>query len=152
MYTIKNLYINVLCVTLFCIDRILKYFALTIFKSQSFLFYEKFYNGLGFVSSINNAIAFSIPIPRNIIFILVCVLLLYVFYILYLQYVKYQNPLLIFSFSMILYGAVSNAYDRIVYGGVVDYVQVFVWPVFNIADVLITVGAVLWGYSLLVKK
>ena len=44
-------------------------------------------------------------------------------------------------------GALGNLYDRIAYGEVVDFVDVFVgawhWPAFNVADSAITVGILL---------
>lgn len=51
----------------------------------------------------------------------------------------------------ILAGAIGNLYDRITLGFVVDFLDFRVWPVFNVADSFITVGAVLLGLSLLRK-
>jgi len=52
--------------------------------------------------------------------------------------------------AAILGGAVGNTYDRIVYGYVVDFIDVNLpdflmerWPVFNIADSAVSVGVVL---------
>jgi signal peptidase II len=39
-------------------------------------------------------------------------------------------------------GAAGNLIDRVRLGYVVDYLDVHVWPVFNLADVAIVVGAV----------
>jgi signal peptidase II len=51
------------------------------------------------------------------------------------------------SFSLILGGALGNAYDRAARGQVIDYLDFHLagwhWPAFNLADVAITVGAVL---------
>lgn len=59
----------------------------------------------------------------------------------------HQNKLMSLSLSLILGGALGNLIDRIVYGHVVDFIQVYYssyfWPAFNIADSAITVGAVL---------
>ena len=46
---------------------------------------------------------------------------------------------------LVLAGAVGNAWDRVRYGYVIDFIHFhiqdsFSWPVFNIADVLIAVG------------
>jgi len=42
---------------------------------------------------------------------------------------------------LIVAGAFGNLYDRIVLGHVVDFLDFLVWPVFNIADSAICVGA-----------
>jgi signal peptidase II len=47
----------------------------------------------------------------------------------------------IVAFSLILGGAIGNLIDRIHIGYVIDFIDFRVWPVFNIADSAITVGA-----------
>ena len=47
------------------------------------------------------------------------------------------------AFGMILGGAAGNIVDRLRDGMVTDYFQVGTFPVFNVADSLITVGAAL---------
>lgn len=44
-------------------------------------------------------------------------------------------------------GAVGNLYDRLRFGFVVDFLHLHHWPVFNVADSCITVGALMlaWG-------
>jgi signal peptidase II len=48
-------------------------------------------------------------------------------------------------------GAVGNVIDRLVYGAVVDFIDIYYgqwhWPAFNLADSAIVLGAVLiiWG-------
>jgi len=48
--------------------------------------------------------------------------------------------------AAVMAGALGNLYDRVVYGSVVDFLDVFVgdwhWPAFNVADSCITVGVV----------
>ena len=50
-------------------------------------------------------------------------------------------------------GAIGNAIDRLRFGKVVDFIDLHYaglhWPAFNLADATITMGAVLWGYSIL---
>jgi signal peptidase II len=49
--------------------------------------------------------------------------------------------------ALILGGAAGNAFDRIIHGGVTDFLEVrlgaYHWPAFNVADSAITIGAAL---------
>jgi signal peptidase II len=49
--------------------------------------------------------------------------------------------------ALILGGAAGNALDRLIHGGVTDFMEVhlgsYVWPAFNVADSAISIGAVL---------
>lgn len=61
---------------------------------------------------------------------------------------KHQNePRFCLQLSLILGGAVGNAIDRVVYGHVVDFIQVYYqnwyYPAFNIADSAICIGVAL---------
>lgn len=44
--------------------------------------------------------------------------------------------------SLITGGALGNLYQRILYGGVVDYLDFYGWPLFNFADMAIVAGAI----------
>jgi signal peptidase II len=46
-------------------------------------------------------------------------------------------------------GALGNYLDRLVRGYVVDFVHLHHWPVFNVADIWVTAGAILLGLGLL---
>jgi signal peptidase II len=55
------------------------------------------------------------------------------------------------ALALILGGALGNLVDRLMYGHVIDFIHLyygtFHWPVFNIADSAITVGAVALAIS-----
>ncbi len=57
-----------------------------------------------------------------------------------------------FALSLILAGSAGNLIDRLRFGYVIDFIDFRVWPVFNIADSAITIGAILLGYSMLFNK
>ena len=56
-----------------------------------------------------------------------------------------ENQLLCFAFAFIIGGAIGNLVDRLHHGAVVDFIDLHVsgyhYPVFNLADSAITVGA-----------
>ena len=59
-------------------------------------------------------------------------------------YARWQKNEIIWPYSLVLGGAISNMIDRILYGGVIDFIQVscygWFWPVFNVADMIIVFG------------
>ncbi len=58
-----------------------------------------------------------------------------------------KDRLLAVALMLVLGGAIGNLSDRLIYGYVIDFIDVYYqswhWPVFNIADSAITVGAIL---------
>jgi len=58
-----------------------------------------------------------------------------------------RQKLLAVSLALILGGAVGNLIDRLVYGFVIDFIDVYYrswhWPAFNIADTAISIGVAL---------
>ena len=52
-----------------------------------------------------------------------------------------------YLFSMIIGGAIGNLIDRVLYGAVVDFIDLHYqnlhWYVFNIADIYISIGCIL---------
>jgi signal peptidase II len=51
------------------------------------------------------------------------------------------------AFALVLGGALGNVIDRVIYGYVIDFIDVYYqdwhWPAFNVADSAITVGVVI---------
>jgi signal peptidase II len=56
------------------------------------------------------------------------------------------------SFVLLLAGALGNYSDRLVRGYVVDFIHVPHWPVFNVADICVTAGATLLGWTSLRRR
>jgi signal peptidase II len=53
------------------------------------------------------------------------------------------SPLVGTSLALQLGGALGNLIDRLRYGHVVDFINLQVWPIFNVADTAITIGILL---------
>ena len=103
----------------------------------------------------NPGIAFGIQIiPGTFLAIFSIVTSLILIVIIYQQ--RNQSPLLTFSLSLILGGAIGNVIDRLKYGEVIDFIDVDFpnlimarWPVFNIADSAVTIGMCLLAFYLI---
>lgn len=97
--------------------------------------------------SVNDGIAFSIEMPYWLQIGLTAVLLvLIIFYAKRLIYAerlwKRRNKVML-GLSLVFGGGLGNFMDRVNLGHVIDFIDVGFWPVFNLADSFITVGAVL---------
>ncbi len=65
----------------------------------------------------------------------------------WLTRLKQHETLLAVALSLVLGGAIGNLIDRLAYGYVIDFLDVYYqtwhWPAFNIADSAITLGVIL---------
>jgi signal peptidase II len=65
----------------------------------------------------------------------------------WLARLKQHETLLAMALSLVLGGAIGNLIDRLAYGYVIDFLDVYYgnwhWPAFNIADSAITLGVIL---------
>lgn len=93
----------------------------------------------------NRGAAFGMLQDKRLFFLIITVAI--VFYLLFYFYKSYKtNPkILNVALAMIISGALGNFYDRLVNGYVVDFIEFsFVnFPVFNIADIFVTLGCAL---------
>lgn len=101
----------------------------------------------------NKGAAFGVGSSWSVpVFLAFSVIALIVVMVLFYQ-LKPHEKLSGIGLAMILGGAFGNIVDRIRLGYVVDFLDVYVkhyhWPVFNIADSAITIGAVLLGIEIL---
>jgi len=88
---------------------------------------------------------FSFGNYTNLIISLISGVVLIAFVILFFKYLKTKNVLLLNGFLLVILGGVSNLFDRLYYGYVIDFVKIFILPIsiFNLADVLIILGIIL---------
>ena len=60
------------------------------------------------------------------------------------------------SLGLISSGALGNAIDRVYFGGVIDFIDFFIynfhWPAFNFADIFITIGVILLLFDNIFNK
>jgi len=56
------------------------------------------------------------------------------------------------GFLFVLGGAVGNLYDRLFIGRVIDFLDLTVWPVFNVADSFITIGGCILAWTMIMPS
>ncbi len=97
----------------------------------------------------NTGAAFGIGFSRNRFFIILSSVLLCVLGYLIRAW-QGKNAWIRAGLVLVAGGALGNLYDRLAYGFVVDFLQLPMWPVFNVADSCVTVGAccLAWGLRL----
>ena len=73
----------------------------------------------------------------------------------YLVKSKPGSIVTVLPLTLIFAGAVGNLIDRIRFGAVVDFLDVYIgswhWPAFNVADSAITVGAILMIWEMIIS-
>ncbi len=77
---------------------------------------------------------------------------------LYMYYKTPLKPYPLFSLSLAIIngGAIGNIIDRIRFGKVIDFLDVYIgsshWPAFNVADSALCIGIAVFGYHVLFDK
>lgn len=103
----------------------------------------------------NDGVAFGITLGNPLIFKITSVLTVLFVFIFYLYIPKKCNWKR-FSIALIAGGAVGNVLDRLLYGKVTDFILIgyknINWPVFNFADIAVTIGIAFYLYLVLLKK
>jgi signal peptidase II len=129
----------------FLLDRITKYFVIKEFITSQII--TEYFN---IFVTFNRGIAWGIGGDLHDTYTMMlyafigCVLLYFIYY---LKEV-FHNKILATACMFIVSGGISNFIDRIWYGSVIDFVQLhyndWYFPVFNVADVSITIGAIIF--------
>ncbi len=141
----KTIKTTIVLFILFLSDITSKYFILNKLQNNGVYLFK--FIKLDFYK--NYGIAFGININQNIIIALSLIIIIIL--ITYLQ--KYfKKKLYIFSLSigLISIGAISNLADRIINGYVIDFISIWLFPVFNLSDLYILIGVI--GIIFLYKK
>jgi len=104
----------------------------------------------------NTGIAFGMAAGNNIFFIVISLVILS---LLIYFFVKTRHPRELLPLALIASGAAGNIYDRIIYGSVCDFLEFNLgfppfnpWPIFNVADAMVTVGGVILFYLEFIRK
>ena len=144
---------SIVSVIIFALDRITKTLVLHNVSPGSTIPIIPPMLNLTFVT--NSGAAFGILQDKKLFFIIVTIIamvaILYYFYTVY-KVDKWSSWALSFVFG----GAISNFYDRLTMGEVIDFIDVgtmrWRWPAFNIADTSICIGVMILIIVILFEK
>jgi signal peptidase II len=134
-----------LAVLVVLIDQFIKYFVIEKIPTTGIFLVNQTWLQLKIELLYNPYIAFGIKLNLWLVYIFI-IILLSVLMILFFQAIKKNLLLQAIPLLVITSAAFSNLIDRVVHGGVVDYLSISVlnynWPLFNLADTLIVLGAI----------
>ena len=154
----KNAIFLVTATLIVIFDQVTKAWILSSMRlHESFAVIDGFFN----ITSVRNPgaafgfLAGAPPLFRAVFFIAVTVgaivLILY-----YLRISMIDDYPIILSLSLIFSGAAGNLIDRVRFGEVVDFLDVYIgsyhWPAFNVADSAITIGATVMIFAMLRRR
>jgi signal peptidase II len=90
----------------------------------------------------NTGVAFGLFRGMNWLFVIVAAVVI-VLIVVYYRRLAAASWLLHVAFGLQLAGALGNQIDRVLRGHVTDFIDVRVWPIFNVADSAVVVGTTL---------
>ena len=88
-------------------------------------------------------------LPLTIIALISIIVILVFVLLFYRRFPFLENGLGKPALGLVLGGTAGNLIDRLRLGYVTDFIDIGIWPAFNIADSAITVGVILFAYVLL---
>jgi len=144
----RIIWINAGIALLFIVDRIIKEVAMKFIPPEGLYLIQ---DVLGLVTVQNEGIAYSIAIPQIALVIGIGVIIMVLMFV-YMSYCRQNKFVLSSAVLIIAVGAFSNLIDRLLYGYVVDMIVLTKWPVFNIADCMVSAGAIVLVAQLIKKK
>jgi len=131
----------VIVAVILVLDRITKIIAIELLTDSAPIAFLPLF--LDFALVYNTGGAFGIFEGGGTLFVLVAIIAVLVILIYLFSAKQLQLPIVI-ALSLIVGGALGNAYDRAVDGAVPDFIHtLFIeFPVFNVADMALTVGEI----------
>ena len=95
----------------------------------------------------NSGIAFGLPMPYPEIIVGIVLIAFVIYY-----FKRSRKKGLVLPFVLVVSGGISNLIDRIRLGYIVDFIDLKILPIFNLADVYIFFGVLIFVLFLLKKK
>ncbi|MFA5000033.1 MAG: signal peptidase II [Patescibacteria group bacterium] len=136
----KNIAIASVIAIFFMIDRYLKLAALHLANGEPI---KLIGNIFSFNFTANYYLAFSLPLSGPLVNSLIILIIIGLIYYILLNRRDSAKRWEVIILTFIIFGAISNILDRLIYGYVIDYLELKYFTVFNLADVMISGGAII---------
>ena len=140
----ENIFFLLIITIIFVLDRYSKFNVIKNFNERTYFVND--YINLDLIWNIG--IGFGLlSTDSNLFYSLITFLISFV--IIFLIYISFSaNIVDKFIYSIIIGGALGNFYDRLIYKGVPDFIDLhynnFHWFTFNVADIFITIGILIF--------
>ncbi len=141
-------FLVVLLASLISLDQLSKvwiYKNFEVFQSLEVFYFLNFtfVKNYGFAFSFLNDESLNLNALIGVLIFFICVYLAYLIFLKAHKETLLKNQLI--SFSLILAGGLGNLLDRLVYGYVIDFIDITFNPyVFNLADSYVTIGLIMY--------
>lgn len=133
-----------LILLVYLLDQFTKYLAIKFLSPDRFIKILPFLN-LVYVENTGTAFGMFKFLGSEFFILIALIATVFIFYLFFKDSKNY------FVYSLLIAGALGNITDRIVYGYVIDFIDLhawgYHWPAFNIADSAISIGIVLFIYK-----
>lgn len=93
-------------------------------------------NYLFFKGTVNKGAAFSLLQGWNLFLIIFAIFVI----ILIIYYRDFKEQI---ALGLLLGGTISNLIDRLFLNGVIDFISIWIFPIFNLADIANVIGGIL---------
>lgn len=137
LFNSKEKAVLVIAFFLLAADRLAKAAALQIWQFNEYPVFP----GLKLSLAINKNIAFSLPLSGQLLTAAISALILILGYY-WLISIKNKQSQVALLLTIMLINAINNLIDRFVYGGVIDYIHLQYFTVFNLADISICLASI----------
>ena len=142
----KNWFFFLVIIVAFLLDRVTKIYVIDFFLTQKI---ETHYltSFINIVLIWNTGIAFGLLESDSNFYHFLSVLIFCLIAFLLIWLLMSQSKFEKISISLIVGGALGNFYDRVIYNAVPDFIDLhyldFHWFVFNVSDIIVTLGIIL---------
>lgn len=137
---------------IFLADRATKYLALKALATQAYHLFPGFSFSLAFNTGVSFSFFASSGAQSHWALTMVVAIIVALLIIVW-RFFSSHSLLSNSGYALIIGGAIGNFYDRLYFGGVIDFIDIYIgrwhFPTFNVADIALSLGFLLIVWEML---